>query len=380
LLAAGTIVAMSGSSVVDLVVVHAPVGGGHKAAAVAVASAARERGLSVELLDVFEHAPRWAGEAYLAAHLAGQNAAPELYGRMYENANRRDGVLEPLRLELDNLVFGALAHRVRELAPRAVVTTHHLPLIVLARARRKRTLAAPVVGVVTDYTSHACWAENGVDLWTVPCLQGAAELAAHGAPRERIAVTGIPVRTAFERIAPLAIHADDDLRVLVTSGGFGATAMTRIVESFAGIPHADLTVVCGAAARLETRVERAARAAGVHANVIGFEHDMASRMASVHVVVGKAGGLTVTETLTAGRPMVIASAVPGNEKANEDHVVRAGAGVTATPDTVGTVAEHLWRQCLLEPMGVRARASVPTGAAGRVVDRALFLASRRSAA
>jgi processive 1,2-diacylglycerol beta-glucosyltransferase len=359
----------------DLVVVHSPVGGGHKSAAFAVAEAARARGLSAMMLDAFEHAPRWAGEAYLAAHLAGQNAAPDLYGRMYESANRRGDVLEPLRLRLDSIVFRALAERVRELAPRVVVATHHLPLVVLGRERRKGRLLSPLVGVVTDYTSHACWAEDGVDLWAVPCREARVELEAHGAPADRIVVTGIPVRSAFEHIAPLSfgLHTTP-LRVLVTSGGFGATAMTRIVRSFAKIPDVELTVVCGASAKLEARVTEVAQEAGVRATVIGFERDMPARMAEAHVVVGKAGGLTVTETLTAGRPMVIAAAVPGNEKANEERVVRAGAGVAAEPEWVGSVVDELRFRGLLEGMGERARASVARSAAGRLLDEALFLA------
>ncbi|MDF2693496.1 MAG: diglucosyldiacylglycerol synthase rane anchor synthesis, partial [Labilithrix sp.] len=273
----------------DLVVVHSPVGGGHKAAALAVVEAARSRGLSASLLDAFEYAPRWVGEAYLAAHLAGQNAAPDLYGLMYESANRRGDVLESLRLRVDSLLFRALAEHVRELAPRAVIATHHLPLVVLGRERRKQRLAAPLLGVVTDYTTHACWAEDGVDVWAVPCSEARAELEAHGAPAERIATTGIPVRAAFERIAPLSHESTPSpLRVLVTSGGFGASPMARIVRSFAKIPDVELTVVCGASAKLEARVTEVAQEAGVRARVIGFEHNMPARMAEAHVVVGKA--------------------------------------------------------------------------------------------
>ena len=102
---------MSVAKRTDLVVVYSPVGGGHKSAALATAEAARARG------------PRWAGDAYVGAHLTGQSAAPELYGQMYFAANRRGDPLEPLRLEIDNLVFGALADHVRSLAPRAVIAT-----------------------------------------------------------------------------------------------------------------------------------------------------------------------------------------------------------------------------------------------------------------
>jgi hypothetical protein len=98
---------------IDVVVVYSPVGGGHKAAATAVAERARARGLSVEIIDAFAHAPKWAGDAYLTAHLTGQNATPDLYGEMYFASNRRNDLFEPIRLGIDNLVFGALADRVR---------------------------------------------------------------------------------------------------------------------------------------------------------------------------------------------------------------------------------------------------------------------------
>jgi processive 1,2-diacylglycerol beta-glucosyltransferase len=358
----------------DLAVVYSPVGGGHKAAALAVAEAARARGLRVEIVDAFAHAPRWAGEAYLGAHLTGQSATPDLYGQMYFASNRRGDALEPLRLGLDVLVFGALADRIRELAPRAVVATHHLPLVVLGRERRKRRLEAPVVGVVTDYIAHACWAERGVDAWAVPYGAAKKELVAHGVRAERVWRTGIPVREAFERIEPIdPARPSPVVRVLVTSGGFGVGPMTRIVRSLAGVPGVALTVVCGAAEKLRERISREALHAGVAASVIGFEKDMAARVAEADLVVGKAGGLTVTEALTGGRAMVIASAVPGNEKTNEAFVVDGGAGVAAAADCVGRIVADLHAGKLIAPMGARARTLVPTGAARSIVELALAL-------
>ena len=363
----------------DLVVVYSPVGGGHKSAALATAEAARARGLRVEVVNAFEHAPRWAGDAYVRAHLTGQSAAPELYGQMYFAANRRGDALEPLRLGIDNLIYGALADHVRSLAPRAVIATHHLPLVVLGRARRKGRLDAPLLGVVTDYTAHACWAERGVDGWAVPFGGARPQLAGHGASLSQVVETGIPVRAAFAR-TPALSAIPTVLRVLVTSGGFGHGPMIRIVRSFASVPNVELTVVCGAADKLAARVARAADEAGVPARVLGFEKDMAARVAEAHVVVGKAGGLTVTETLTAGRPMIIASAVPGNEKLNEAFVVEGGAGVAADADDVGAVIERLRGEARLGAMAHCARRLVPTHAADAVVDAALRLGCARIAA
>jgi processive 1,2-diacylglycerol beta-glucosyltransferase len=356
----------------DLVVIHSPVGGGHKAAAIAVAEAALIRGLSVELLDTFEHAPRVFGQAYLTAHLVGQGALPDLYGTAYFAANRRNGAFEPIRRGVDHVAWAGLVRRVRELAPRAVIATHHLPLVVLGRARRTRRLAAPLVGVVTDYGTHAVWAEKGVDSLCVPCDRAFRDAVAHGVAIERIRMTGIPVRAAFERVPDLEEPTSGaPLRVLVTSGGFGVGPIGAIVHSFEGIDDVALTVVCGRANGLADRVRSIAARTGVRAEVLGFERDMPARVAAAHVVVGKAGGLTVSETMTGGRPMVIAGAVPGNETINADLVVKGGAGLVAKPCDVGATVAWLRASGALANMGRRARALVPTSAADSVIDAAL---------
>jgi processive 1,2-diacylglycerol beta-glucosyltransferase len=363
----------------DLAVIYSPVGGGHKAAALAIVEAARARGLEVELLDAFEHAPRVFGEAYLTAHLTGQGAMPNLYGSAYFAANHRDGAFEPVRRGFDHLAFLKLLKRVCAMAPRAVIATHHLPLVVLGRARRRGWLHAPLVGVVTDYTSHACWAEPGVDGFCVPCPLARHEILLHGVEPDRVAMTGIPVRGAFERIAPVRdVAPGEPLRVLVTSGGFGVGPMRHVVRSFAGVRDVELTVVCGNARGLVERVTRTASQLGVRARVLGFERDMPARVAEAHLVIGKAGGLTVSETMAAGRPMVIVGAVPGNEKINEEHVTRAGAGVAALPHEVGRIVAALRDRRMLASMGARAKGLVVASSASRVIDWTDALVSRAS--
>jgi len=95
---------------------------------------------------------------------------------------------------------------------------------------------------------------------------------------------------------------------------------------------------------------------------------MPARVADAHVVVGKAGGLTVSEALAAGRPMVIAGAVPGNESINARLVEAGGAGVVARPEEVGAVVQRLRDTRSIARMGSLARQLVLAHAADRVVD------------
>jgi len=211
-------------------------------------------------------------------------------------------------------------------------------------------------------------------VFCVASRRAARDLVAHGVDARRVARTGIPVRPAFERVAPLAEPgATEPLRVLVTSGGFGVGPIRAIVRSFEGIPRVRLTVVCGAAKRLAAEVERDAHRCGVDAEVVGFERDMPSRLAAAHVVVGKAGGLTVSEALAAGRPMILTGTVPGNESVNQDYVVRGGAGCASAARAVGRTAAALRAAGCLGAMGERARRLVVPGAADSVVGLSLAL-------
>jgi processive 1,2-diacylglycerol beta-glucosyltransferase len=274
-----------------------------------------------------------------------------------------------VRRAADHVAWAGLVKRVVALAPRAVIASHPRPRVVLGRARRKGRLHCPLIGVVTDYGTHAVWAEKGLDALCVPGDRAFRDALAHRFPESLLHTTGIPVRLAFEAAPPVRDPArGETLRVLVTSGGFGVGPIRDIVRSFAGIDGVELTVVCGRAPGLEKRVTRLAAEAGVKARVLGFEKDMAARMAEAHVVVGKAGGLTVSEAMTSGRPMIIAGAVPGNEGINANLVMKADAGHVAEPADVGMVVHAMRVHRLFGRMGRNARALVLTRSAHRVID------------
>jgi processive 1,2-diacylglycerol beta-glucosyltransferase len=348
-----------------------------------------DRGQDVTLLNAFEYAPRWFADLYMGAHLAGQGSIPNFYGAAYQQANRRGGLFEPLRQGFDELTFERLIRAVCNERSDSVIVTHHLPLVGLARARAKGQLVCPLTCVVTDYTAHAVWAEPHVDVFAVANARVEQELRAHGV-HGRIVQTGIPVKPEFEQVKLLSSesmphvsasaridNASDrgaEMRVLITIGGFSVGPLGAILRSFAGIKDVHMTVVCGRNQNAEAMARRVTEQHGLNAEIIGFESNMAARMRDAHLVIGKAGGLTVSEAMTAARPMVLVGTVPGNETANEVLVRESGAGVAAKAREVGRIASDL--RSLLLTMSHNARASVTLGAAGSVLDNAKNLAMR----
>jgi processive 1,2-diacylglycerol beta-glucosyltransferase len=399
----------------SLLVLHCPVGGGHRAAALAIAEAARAARVEHQVVDAMSLAPGWFGSAYVAAHLGSTEHARWLYGAGFDALDRRGGFADRLRCALDHGAGAGLLRFVRRCEARrpglCVVATHFFPLEVLGAARRAGQLAAPLVGVVTDYAAHAYWAARGVDAF---CVAGEAgdDLVRHGIAPASLRRTGIPVRAAFGRAAPAraaqrrtgearrsGATAATPLRVLVTCGGFGVGPIGEVVRSFAAarrgapstppphmaaggrsFPGVELTVVCGANEARVREVRRVAEVADVPTLVLGVERDMAARMSAADVVIGKPGGLTSSECLAAGRPLIAVGTCPGQEARNERWLREHGAAVAAPADRAGAVLRDLWSSGALATMAHRAREASAPAAAAAVLAVACALAGARRAA
>jgi processive 1,2-diacylglycerol beta-glucosyltransferase len=364
-----------------LLILHVPAGGGHKAAARAIAEAAAARGLEAEVVDALELTPAWFARAYVGTHLQSTERTPALYGQGYAALDQRNVLVDGVRGTFDRVVGARLLRYAAESGAAAIVSTHFFPLEVLGHARlaqargRAGRRIAPVVGVVTDYAAHAFWAEPGVDRFCAPAGRAARDLVRHGVSPDAIVATGIPIRPAFGAIGGIVSPAPGGpLEVLVTSGGFGVGPMAAVIRSFAGVANVHLTVVCGDNAHRVAEARRAAQEAGVAAEVVGFERDMPRRMAAAHVLVGKPGGLTVSESLAAGRPMVLVGACPGQEMRNQTWLLEQGAAVAPTPAEAGRVVAALRDEARLGELAEAARSLAAPRAANRVVDVALRVA------
>src|SRR5262249_40520434 len=152
----------------ELLILHCRAGGGHTAAANAIAERARARGLSTRVIDALSLSPPWFARAYVDAHLRSSASFPRVYGTTYFALNHRSAFEGPFRRRFDDWIAKDLLAEVIGSDPVAVIATHFFPMGALGRARLETRLQAPLVEVVTDYAAHAVWAEPGGDVYCAP--------------------------------------------------------------------------------------------------------------------------------------------------------------------------------------------------------------------
>lgn len=328
-----------------LLILSASAGAGHTQAGRALEEAARSLAPSAEILhsDILAHTSPVYRRAYGGSYLRMIDRAPALWGALYRASNRvrPGGIAERLSRAFDKLEFARFRSFVRGFAPDAVLSTHFLACQVLGPYRRKGRDRFPLGVVVTDFDVHAFCVERTVDRYFVATEELRFLLAAKGIEEGRTAVTGIPISAKFSRpVDRAAVRASLGLErrtptVLVMSGGAGVGAIEETVKAALERPPVQVLAVAGRNEALRRRLEKLRLPSGTRLRAFGFVDNVHELMAVSDLAVTKSGGLTTSECLAMGLPVLVRDPVPGQEERNADVLAELGAGVKALgPDSL----------------------------------------------
>jgi processive 1,2-diacylglycerol beta-glucosyltransferase len=103
--------------------------------------------------------------------------------------------------------------------------------------------------------------------------------------------------------------------------------------------------------------------------VLGYTTEMPRLLREADLFVGKPGGLSASECMAAGLPMVLVNPIPGQEVRNGDYLMEQGAAVRCnTPSTIGWKIDEVLREPgRLTRMQAAARRTGRPGAAADVL-------------
>jgi processive 1,2-diacylglycerol beta-glucosyltransferase len=309
-----------------ILILTAGFGEGHNSAARGVrAGLARVAPkVEVELRDLFPETFGAFNEIVRRSYLALINRWPKSWGYVYNWLDRKkdfDRRFQRFRGLKKN--FGRLLDRFQ---PDVVVSTFppypYFLQQILGNGRRCKNIA-----VVTDsITVNAIWYRSPADYFIVANEQSAVVVRNGGVPPEKIKVFGFPVSPRFadftkDRQSPAELMP----RVLyvINAGTHRAPALVRRLLEL----DIRLTVTVGRDEKLRRAVEAAA---GDHKiDIFGWTDELPRLLCENHVLIGKAGGATVQETIAAGCPMIISHIVSGQEEGNARLIVETNSGVIA---------------------------------------------------
>jgi processive 1,2-diacylglycerol beta-glucosyltransferase len=318
-----------------VLILTASYGSGHNEAARSLAAAFVARGADVTVVDHFRELVHPMFERITRAfYMALLRRAPAVWGAAYALGDWMSSD-SPLAFGATRLGVGRLATLLDALSPDAVVSVHATPAAAMSALAAEGRRLPPHTTVVTDFVAHSQWIARGIDRYCVAADEVGHEFVARGIPRERVVVTGVPLRPGFETSGdPLVARAALQLRadrpvVLVMAGSYGTVGrLPDVVRALSQLPRpVQGVVVAGRDAALAERLHRLA--SGPTIRVLGYVEDVRGLMAAADLLVTKAGGMTLAEAMAAELPMLLYGSLPGQEQRNERFASRAGVALAA---------------------------------------------------
>jgi processive 1,2-diacylglycerol beta-glucosyltransferase len=318
-----------------ILLLTASMGEGHNTAARNIAEALKaetDGRAEVLVADPYTRTNPIVNKLVQKGYTTAINRYPRAWKIVFKLLSRR-GVVEGMGPMLKELT-GAVDSLVREFQPDIIGSTYPVFSFLIAKIRKKHPeVTVPFYTVITDSTQiNSAWYRCPCDGSLVADEQTASVLRRDGVPEERIHVLGFPVCLAFEALTPCP-PPEGTWRVLFFPGGTTKTAV-QTIEFVTELPNVHLTVVTGK----RQQVHRRLQAAGLPKNgeLIGWTQDMPRLMATHHLFIGKAGGATVQEAISAQIPFLVSHVVPGQEEGNISLIEQSGIGalVASTPSRV----------------------------------------------
>lgn len=360
-------------------------GAGHVRAAEALRSAAAAMDGAAPLahhLDVMDFVSTAFRKVYTDFYIKLVNKAPTLWGYLYQLTHEAepDSTMERLRRGIERLNTRSLLREIADFQPDAIICTHFLPAEILSRAVADGKLHCPLWVQVTDFDLHRLWVQPHISGYFAANDEVAFRMQRQGIAAETIHTTGIPIMPAFsahlERSCCAAEYGLDPGRrtILMMGGGAGLGRLEMVAQRLLELPFDfQLIVLAGRNAEVLHALKQLAMQHGGRLLALGFTDQVERLMACSDLVITKPGGLTTSECLAMGLPMIVNAPIPGQEERNADFLLEQGVALKAFD---GDTLEYRVRLLLeqehtLAAMSTRARALGRADAARIVLQRVL---------
>ena len=345
---------------------------------------------TVQIADTIEYVSPLLNKAVTGGYVYLVRNQPKMYGSIYKNSDKDDTTVNKTMDITTSTLRNKLRPLIEDFNPDIIVSTHAFAAEILTALKAHIGLNIPIISIVTDFALHQAYIAEGVDAFIVSSREMVAQAVERGIDRVRVYPYGIPVKQAFyspiDRKKAFESEALDESlpTVLIMAGSFGVTDVLRIYHKIVKSPEDfQIIVITGKNEKLYNTFDSYLRKITINNTMVGFKEMMkASKPAKpvkplkplkpgkpprpvrsgvsrnmkpskptkllyytnevekyMHMadfIITKPGGLTVTESIAAGLPMVIFKAIPGQEEQNADFLVGKNMAVRLKKDATCT--------------------------------------------
>lgn len=325
-----------------ILIFYGSYGGGHLSAAKSIKECIEKNytDTDVVMLDCIEYVNKIINKLTTKAYADMAKNAHWIWKQLYYNSEK-NGALARIGNAVNRLMAIKLNKLFKNGAPDLIISTHPFSSQMCAILKSKGKINSQIATILTDYAPHRQWLEKPeyVNYFFVAHDGMVEDLVKRGIDRNKIYSTGIPLSNRF------LAHYDKDgilkefgleknkATVLFFAGGeygFGKDTtfniLKTIIEEFDNL---QVVAIAGKNVKMQAKFETLVKETDSEdtVKVLSYTNKVPELMSISDIVISKPGGLTTTESLASGLPIIVINPIPGQEEENAEFLEQNGVGI-----------------------------------------------------
>lgn len=325
----------------NILIFYASYGGGHLNAAKSIYEymSNNYKNNYIELIDCMKYVNKTVEKLTTAAYRETAKKAPWVWGRIYSDSQK--GPLAHLSTRSNKILAIKLLKLLREKKPDLIISTHPFSSQMCTYLKRKGKITAKIATIMTDFAPHDQWlvGHNFTDYFFVANDKMKDYLISTNVSEKKVFVTGIPLSNRFlqkynrKEILNNFQLKDGKRNILFFGGGEFGLGKSRTFEIFDKLiktsQDIQIIAIAGKNKKMKLKFQEIVEEhkANMRVKVLSFTNQIPELMSISDLVITKPGGMTTTESLASGLPMVIINPIPGQEEENAEFLESKGVGI-----------------------------------------------------
>ena len=330
----------------NILIFYASYGGGHLNAAKSIYEYILNNyeNNHIELIDCMKYVNKTVEKVTTTAYREAAKKAPWVWGRIYNDSQK--GPLAHLSTRSNKIMAIKLLKLLREKKPDLIISTHPFSSQMCTYLKRKGKVSAKIATIMTDFAPHDQWlvGSESTDYFFVANDKMKDYLMKKNIADKKIFVTGIPLSGRFlqkydrKEILDNYQLEDGKRNILFFGGGEFGLGKSRTFEILDSLIKASkdmqMIAIAGKNEKMKTKFDEIVEKSDAtkRVKVLSFTNQVPELMSISDLVVTKPGGMTTTESLASGLPMIIINPIPGQEEENAEFLEGKGVGIWIKKD------------------------------------------------
>lgn len=306
----------------------------------------------IEIVDAYKnYAPKIKAWAIEGGYFLLCNKWVSLYNVFFKQQEKvkytdRDK-LDANRQTFD--LLNGMVKKIFDFKPDLIICTYIFTAIALTNIKRVYNIPAKVACMTLDYGVSPFWecTCKGLDYMFLTDDYMIQPFLDRGFNMNQLYVTGIPISYEFYKDrdklqSRKLLGLDENLfTVLIMKASFFPISEQSIVKSLKKINQKlQVVIVNGKDHKSQSKLTKLIKKYELdkqHKIVnLGYTNQIPEYFSACDLIVGKAGGLTTTETIASGLPSLIVNKLPQQEIYNKQHLIDAGCALPVTSKTLAS--------------------------------------------